>query len=354
MTRDRFAERLLAWYQAHARELPWRERRDPWATWVSEVMLQQTRVDVVAPRFVEFLARFPTPAHFAIADDDTLLQAWRGLGYYRRARLLRDGAREVVAHFGGRVPADPDAIGSLAGVGDYTRGAIASIAFGHAEPAIDGNVERVFARHAGITDEVKRAATRARIHALVVSHMPTAEPGAFNQALMDLGATICTPRTPKCGDCPLTVDCEARRLGLQSELPRLPARRTTVDVHARAVIVRHRDGRALGARIDAGSINQGQVELPGPGVLVHHPQSGAALTLELARRYDTRFAIGDVIARVRHGITHHRIALEVHAARLVGRLGGSLSWFAIDAAAVPWSTPSRKALRAVARLQLTD
>jgi endonuclease III len=155
-----FADRLLPWFDRHRRDLPWRRTSDPWAIWVSEVMLQQTRVEAVREPFVRFLERFPTPAAFAWASDDELLTAWRGLGYYRRARLLRDGARAVVAAHGGAVPADLDALGELPGIGAYTRGAVASIAFGHAEPAIDGNVERVTARHLGLTDDVGTAPAR--------------------------------------------------------------------------------------------------------------------------------------------------------------------------------------------------
>ncbi|MCC6785377.1 MAG: A/G-specific adenine glycosylase [Planctomycetes bacterium] len=349
MTTSDFATRLLAWYRRHARRLPWRSRRDPWATWVSEVMLQQTRVEVVIPAFERFLARFPNPRAFASASDDELQEAWRGLGYYRRARLLREGAAEVVARHRGRVPSDPDALGALAGVGDYTRVAIASIAFGHAEPAIDGNVERVFARHAGITANVKSSATRNRLATLVGERMPKARAGDFNQALMDLGAMVCTPRAPKCLVCPVAGDCEARRLGLQQELPRLPARKPSVAILARAVLVRRKDGAVLGARIRDGEINAGQIELPGPGILADHQDAGDALAHALHARYGARFEIGEPVARVRHGITHHRIALEVHDAKLLGRAGGRLRWYPTDDPAVPWSTPSRKALSAHAR-----
>lgn len=345
MSADSFAARLLGWYRRHARVLPWRKHKEPWATWVSEVMLQQTRVEVVIPAFDRFLKRYPRPADFARASDDELHAAWRGLGYYRRARLLRDGASDVVARHRGSVPSDLDALGALAGVGAYTRGAIASIAFGHAEPAIDGNVERVVARHAGIDGDVKRSATRRRIEAIVRERLPISRAGDFNQALMDLGAMVCTPRSPKCRVCPVADDCEARRLGVEQELPRLPARRAPIAVQARAVLVRHRDGRVLGGRIEDGAVNAGQIELPSPGILADHPDAGDALAHALFERYGARFAIGEVVARVRHGITHHRIALEVHAATLIGRSGVRLKWHAIDFDTVPWSTPSRKALR---------
>jgi A/G-specific adenine glycosylase len=341
------AARLLAWYGRHARDLPWRGRRDPWATWVSEVMLQQTRVEVVADAFRRFLAEFPTPADFAAADDDRLQRAWQGLGYYRRARLLREGARQVVAEHAGEVPADPAALQALAGIGEYTRGAIASIAFGRPEPALDGNVERVFARHAGIRDDVKRGPTRRRLRALVVAALDPERPGDFNQALMDLGATVCTPRNPACPRCPIAADCEARRLGIQRELPVLPARRAQVEVRARVVLVADRRGRLLGARIPDGQVNQGQIELPGPGILVDHPADGPALAAALAERFGLRVEVGPLLATVRHGITHHRITLHAHEARLLGRAPAGVDFCDPDAADLPWSTPSRKVLRRI-------
>ena len=153
-----FADRLLHWYDAQKRDLPWRHQRDAWAIWVSEIMLQQTRVEAVREPYSRFLDRYPTPQAWARVSEDELLTAWQGLGYYRRARLLRDGAKAVVEQHAGAVPSEPEAIHALPGVGQYTAGAIASIAFGHPVPAIDGNVERVAARHRGIDDNVKRAA----------------------------------------------------------------------------------------------------------------------------------------------------------------------------------------------------
>jgi A/G-specific adenine glycosylase len=166
-----FARALLRWYDAHRRDLPWRRSSDPWAIWVSEVMLQQTRVEAVRAAFTSFLARYPTPAAFADASDDDLQSAWRGLGYYRRARLLREGARAVCEQHGGSVPGEPQALGELPGVGTYTRGAIASIAFGHRELAVDGNVERVASRQLALRDNVKtRPAQSLRAPATSTRH----------------------------------------------------------------------------------------------------------------------------------------------------------------------------------------
>ncbi|MDA0932709.1 MAG: A/G-specific adenine glycosylase [Planctomycetota bacterium] len=339
-----FAARLLAWYDAHGRTLPWRRSTpDPWGTWVSEVMLQQTRVEVVREAWARFRDAFPEPVDFAVADDDALHRAWQGLGYYRRARLLRDGARQVVERHGGSVPSGIAELGALAGIGEYTRGAIASIAFGHPVAAIDGNVERVFARHRAVRDDVKKTATRRLLRTLVEAEIDRARPGDFNQALMDLGATVCTPRSPRCGACPLAADCAARSQGLQEELPVLPARRAMVDVAARVVVVRDSHGRVLGARIPTGEINQGQMELPGPGVLVDHPGDAQALAFAIFARHGAQLRIGDELTRVRHGITHHRITVCAYAGELSGE-AGDLEFLDPGDPGVPWSTPARKVL----------
>ncbi|MFO1076648.1 MAG: A/G-specific adenine glycosylase [Planctomycetota bacterium] len=330
-----FAARLLRWFDGARRDLPWRRTRDPWAIWVSEVMLQQTRVAAVTAAYDRFLTRFPDPSSFASANDDEMLLVWKGLGYYRRARLLRDGARAVVAEHGGRVPSDPDQLGRLPGVGRYTRGAIGSIAFGHALPAIDGNVERVVARHRGIADDIATARAQKAVAAVVGAWM-NSRPGDFNQALMELGATVCTPSRPDCSACPVAQDCEGRRRGIAGELPHRRPRRTPVAITARAALVVHR-GRALGARVPDDEPNAGQLELPGTGILV---DSGLdELASAIRSRYGALLQLGAAVAEVRHAITHHRITFVVHAATVRDR--GTLSWFAI-AGDTPWTTPTRK------------
>jgi A/G-specific adenine glycosylase len=343
-----FAPRLLAWYDAHkeARALPWRDARDPWATWVSEVMLQQTRAEVVREAYHRFLGRYPTPAAWAAASDVEMFAAWRGLGYYRRARLLREGARAVASRHGGRVPADPASIAELPGIGPYTAGAIASIAFGRPVPAIDGNVERVIARHRGIEVAVKTAAGARAVRAAVASVLPGERPGDFNQALMDLGATLCTPRSPRCDACPVGRDCVARRHRRQADLPVLPRPRATVEVRTRVALVHLPDGRLLGQRVRPGMVNAGQVDLPGPGPLlpVEDPDELQAwLAGRLGRgavRVDPEPA-----CEVRHGITHHRIVVAVHRGALAIRHvpAGYLLAPARDPG-TPWTTLARKAV----------
>ena len=215
----RTAEALGAWYDRAARDLPWRRTRDPWAILLSEVMLQQTRVDVVVPYWTRMLERFPAPRDMAEAPIDDVLSRWSGLGYYRRARNLWLCAREVVERFDGRLPDDVEGLRSLPGIGAYTAGAVASIAFDRQAPLVDGNVARVLARHAGIDDDPRSAVGQRRLWAEAAALVPAERPGRFNQALMELGATICTPRSPACAICPLERDCVARREGRVDELP---------------------------------------------------------------------------------------------------------------------------------------
>jgi A/G-specific adenine glycosylase len=335
------APRLLAWFQAARRDLPWRRRRDPWAIWVSEVMLQQTRVEAVRLPFERFLLRFPTPAEFAAATDDELLVAWRGLGYYRRARLLRDGARTVVRDHGGIVPPSLEQLARLPGIGDYTGGAVASIAFGVPVAAIDGNVERVVARHRGIRGDVARVPARGEVRRVVGEWLDPRRPGDFNQALMELGALVCTPAAPRCDACPIAADCVARRAGLVDRLPERAPRRTPQRVSARAILVLDRQG-VLGYRLGPEEPNAGQIDLPGGGVLAS--VDPADLAGVIARRFGARVDVGSPVAAVRHAITCHRITLTVHAATVQRR--GRLQRFPLTEG-TPWTTTARKIFAAV-------
>ncbi len=202
------ARDLTAWYRRHARDLPWRRTREPYAVWISEVMLQQTQVATVLPRFAAWLARFPDIATLAQAAPDAVLKAWEGLGYYRRARLLHEAARRIMAGHGGRFPEDFDAILGLPGIGRSTAGAIASVCFGQATPVLDGNVRRVLARWHGLPDA--KDAALWRLAEAAIMHAP--EPGEWNQAMMELGATVCLPRAPGCAACPVARHCASARM----------------------------------------------------------------------------------------------------------------------------------------------
>ena len=213
---------LLDWYDAHARRLPWRGIHDPYRTWVSETMLQQTRVETVLAYYERFLQRFPTVEALAAAPEDDVLKLWEGLGYYRRARNLHRGAQQVVEEFGGGMPSAVEQLRKIHGVGEYTAGAIASIAFDQPVPAVDGNVIRVVSRFRGIRENVGVPSVRRRLTAEAAAMVPEERPGDFNQALMDLGSAVCVPGTPFCERCPLQGLCDACREGDAEDLPLLP------------------------------------------------------------------------------------------------------------------------------------
>ncbi|HJL03714.1 MAG TPA: A/G-specific adenine glycosylase [Polyangiaceae bacterium LLY-WYZ-15_(1-7)] len=227
---------LLAWYDAHKRDLPWRRTRDPYAIWVSEIMCQQTRVDTVIPYYHRFLERFPTAAELAAASEDEVLGLWSGLGYYRRARLLHRGVKEVVATYGGKVPAEREARLGLPGVGKYTAGAIGSIAFDAEEPIVDGNVARVLARRHRVATPLGAKETEKRLWELAGELVKGPRPGDLNQALMELGATVCTPKNPRCEGCPVQASCGAHAAGEVDALPVPKKRKKPKLVHAVAVV----------------------------------------------------------------------------------------------------------------------
>jgi A/G-specific adenine glycosylase len=254
--------RLLDWYDANRREMPWRDHPDPYAVWVSEIMLQQTQVETVRGYFARFVQAFPTVAALAAAPQQQVLKLWEGLGYYTRARNLQRAAQQIVTQ-GGALPRDAAGWAELPGVGPYTAAAIASICFGVPAPVVDGNVIRVFARYRGWDDDFRKPAARARLASWLQPHIAVSgRPGDFNQAMMDLGATCCTPRTPGCDRCPLRGGCVARRECRQAALPMRPARKAVPTRTAVAVLARDAAGRVLLAqRADDGLLG-GLWELP--------------------------------------------------------------------------------------------
>lgn len=252
---------LLAWYHDHERPLPWRERPTPYRVWISEVMLQQTRIEAVLPYFDRFMAALPTVAHLAQVEEDTLMKLWEGLGYYSRARNLQKAARQVMEQYGGELPASYEQLLTLPGIGEYTAGAVASIAFGIDVPAVDGNVLRVLARLLACREDVMRPAVRAQLRQIAVSLLPAGQAGAFNQAIMELGETVCLPNTvPRCSVCPIRPCCRAEAEGCASELPvRAPKKARRIeqrtilvvlsDETPRRVLLRRRDSDGLLANL---------------------------------------------------------------------------------------------------------
>ena len=227
---------LLDWYRQNRRDLPWRHTRDPYPVLVSEIMLQQTRAETVKPYFHRFMATLPTVEALANADEPTLLKLWEGLGYYSRVRNLQKAARAVMENHGGVIPADFDALLKLPGVGRYTAGAVASIAFDIPVPAVDGNVLRVLARLTGDDTDILSPAAKKTAEATLAPLVPSDAAGDFTQSLIELGALVCTPGEPKCGDCPLHLLCEAKREGKERELP-VRLSKTKRRIEARTVLV---------------------------------------------------------------------------------------------------------------------
>jgi A/G-specific adenine glycosylase len=238
----RIRQRLVSWYQKNKRDLPWRRTEDPYRIWVSEIMLQQTRVAAVIPYYQRFLARFPDARALAAAREQDLLAAWAGLGYYTRARNLQKAALRIVQM--PEFPGDYAALRDLPGVGDYTAAAVASIAFGLPHPVLDGNVLRVLSRLVSERGNIKSDGVRKHLRALAERLLDRKRPGDFNQALMELGATVCLPKQPLCGNCPVREYCEARRQGLENELP-LSAARPSAGRRERHLLVIERSGKIL-------------------------------------------------------------------------------------------------------------
>ena len=259
--RAEVASALIGWYRKVRRDLPWRRTRDPYAIWLSEIMLQQTRVETVVPYFERFLSRYPTVEHLAEAPLEGVLAEWSGLGYYRRARMLHAAARAVVADHAAMFPRTAAVLRSLPGIGRYTAGAIASIAWGERAALVDGNVARVIARLHAITEDPTRGPGHAKVWAIAESLVPADSPGDFNQALMELGATVCTPRTPSCPSCPLQNVCVARAHGLEQELPRIAAK-APPERRALAAMVARTSAGVLLARRAAGGLFAGLWEPP--------------------------------------------------------------------------------------------
>lgn len=325
--------RLLAWYRRHRRDLPWRRTADPYSVWVSEVMLQQTRVETARGYYERFLARYPTVTALAAAGEGEVLKAWEGMGYYSRARNLHRAARTIVGEHGGRLPGTYDGLLDLPGVGPYTAAAVSSIAFDRPHPVLDGNVTRLLCRLLRVEDDPRRAPVRARLIAAGEALMPRSRPGDFNQALMELGARVCTPASPRCGDCPLGAHCRARaELDDPSVLPVRPARRPRPHLEVAAGLIR-RGNRLLLAQRPPGGMLAGLWEFPG-GKREAGESLSACLRREVREELDIDIEVERPLAVVDHDYSHRSIRLHAFAARC---LGGRVR--ALGCAAWAWVSP---------------
>ena len=311
----------MRWYGESARDLPWRRTGDPYAIWISEIMLQQTRVQAVIPYYERFLARFPTAADLAAAPEQDVLAAWSGLGYYSRARNLQKAAKQIVER--GGFPSVYDGIRSLAGIGDYTAAAIASIAFGLSHAALDGNVVRVMARVLAESGDAKSPAIRKRLRQAAQDRLDRRDPGGFNQALMELGATVCLPRAPKCLLCPVAGLCEARAIGSVEKYPILGRKQGRKPVKMSLFLGENKAKLLLRQRPETDRRMAGFWEFPE--------------SLDGTR--------GRSLGTFRHSIVNHDYEVEVRHV-VVKKAPAGLKWLPVaDLDNIPLTTVSKKALR---------
>ncbi|MBI1788183.1 MAG: A/G-specific adenine glycosylase [Acidobacteria bacterium] len=317
------AAKLRAWYDSSHRDLPWRRTKDPYAILVSEVMLQQTRVETVIPYYRGFLERFPSAENLARAPEPEVLAAWSGLGYYSRARNLKKAAQEIAA--GGAFPRSLAGVRALPGVGPYTAAAIGSIVLGLPQAAVDGNVLRVVSRLTNDPSDIGSPATKARFTQVAERWLDPADPGRFNQAMMELGATLCLPHNPRCPECPLAGRCQARKHRTQNELPVKLRRLTPRRIEATLLLVERRGKVLLWQRPASEPRMGGFWELPSPDQIPA--------------------ATGKILGKFRHTITNHQYHVTVRQAT-VRRIGDSFRWAGpADLATLPLSGTARKALR---------
>jgi A/G-specific adenine glycosylase len=305
---------LLTWFRRSARDLPWRRTRDPYRIWLSEILLQQTRVETARPYYARFVAAFPTVRQLAAASLERVLQLWQGLGYYRRAVNLHRAARAVVRERGGALPCSAAEWQELPGVGRYTANAIASIAHREPVPVVDGNVQRVLARLFAIRVPIDRHATQARLWQLAAALLARRAPGTFNQATMELGARLCTPRRPRCVVCPLRRWCAAQRAGAQDRLPIRRTKRPSPQVDV-AVALIEQGGRVLLVRRPATGLLARLWTLPGGEVDEQQPPE-AMLRSRVWESAGLGVLVGPRLATVRHEFSHRRWRVRVYAARL--------------------------------------
>lgn len=326
-----FSAELLNWYKAHKRDLPWRRSRNPYYIWISEVMLQQTRVETVIPYFHRFVELFPTVEALADAPEEQVLKAWEGLGYYSRARNLQSAVREVKESYGGQVPDAKEQFSSLKGVGPYTAGAVLSIAYNKPEPAVDGNVMRVLSRYFLLRDDIAKPATRVGLERLARELIPEGEAGDFNQALMELGATVCTPKSPHCLICPVMEHCAGRLEGAADELP-VKTKAKPPRPEARAVALIEGEGELAGRVLIRQRPQDGllarmwelpHVLLPDAASAALLDGSDAAATRYLREKLLADFGLdvepAEPMMDAEHTFSHIHWRMRVYRCRLVGR-----------------------------------
>ena len=328
----RVARLLLRWYDRNRRDLPWRRTQDPYAIWVAEVMLQQTQVVTVIGYYARFLERWPSVEALAAAHLDEVLKLWEGLGYYARARNLHRGAQVVARELGGRLPREPAALRRIPGIGRYTAGQLASVAFGANEPTIDANIRRVLCRLLAVRADPREPAVDAQLWEYAAAILPKGHAGNFNQALMDLGSTICVSGRPRCLLCPLTEECQAYQQGLQDEIP-VRSKRKAVPHYQLAAGVVWKGGRVLIAQRKPDGLLGGLWEFPG-GRLDDGESAEDACARQVAAETGVRVKVGPFLTEVEHAYTHFRVTVRVFSCDYLSGVPKPLG-----AARVRWAWP---------------
>ncbi|MFE8700569.1 A/G-specific adenine glycosylase [Cytobacillus sp. FJAT-54145] len=311
-----FQKDLIGWFEEEQRELPWRKDQDPYKVWVSEIMLQQTRVDTVIPYFNRFIDQFPTIEALSSADEDKVLKAWEGLGYYSRVRNLQTAVREVHEKYDGVVPNTLKSISTLKGVGPYTAGAILSIAYGIPEPAVDGNVMRVLSRILSIWEDIAKPATRKVFEEAIREMISHDNPSFFNQALMELGALVCTPTSPSCLLCPVRDHCHAFHEGTQNELPIKTKNKNQRKVQIGAVIIRDEEDHVIIHKRPKEGLLANLWELPNTEIHLPFINEKDQIKSELKQAYNLDIEMGNLLGQLEHVFSHLIWNINIYEAKL--------------------------------------
>lgn len=321
-----FQNDLISWFKQEQRDLPWRKDQDPYKVWVSEIMLQQTRVDTVIPYFNRFIEWFPTIEDLAEAEEDKVLKAWEGLGYYSRVRNLQSAVREVKEKYNGVVPNSPVEIASLKGVGPYTAGAVLSIAYGIPEPAVDGNVMRVISRILSIWEDIARPASRKIFEQAVRELISHDDPSSFNQALMELGALICTPTSPSCLLCPVREYCQSFEDGVQKELP-VKAKKTKIrNVELAAAILFDESGKILIHKRPASGLLANLWEFPNVEILQTKQHEREQIVELFQQTFDLKVELQKAIGQIEHVFSHLVWNIKVFTGKITKEIKQSDEW----------------------------
>ncbi|MDR0139445.1 A/G-specific adenine glycosylase [Metabacillus idriensis] len=311
-----FRKDLISWYLLEKRDLPWRLNQDPYKIWVSEIMLQQTRVDTVIPYFLAFTEKFPTLEALAEADEEDVLKAWEGLGYYSRVRNLHSAVKEVVSSYGGIVPDTPEEISKLKGVGPYTKGAILSIAYNVPEPAVDGNVMRVMSRILSIWEDIAKPKTRKIFENILYEVISKEQPSEFNQALMELGAIICTPTSPSCLMCPVREHCHAFDEGVQRELPVKSKKKKPKQITMAAAVLKDEEGHYYIHKRNSSGLLANLWEFPNCETTIDIVSQKEQLVKFLSDEYETEAELEPLTGTIQHVFSHIVWNISVYAGQL--------------------------------------